>query len=369
MGDLASVAGALRDEIPLNGYPIVSYDPLITRAMLEGVVTEDFPVQVRHGSAQPADIFAALIEVGLHASEGGPVSYCLPYGRTPLNVAVDNWSRAVDLLLDGAGELAHLETFGGCMMGQLCPPSLLVALSALEALFFYRKGVRSLSVSYAQQTNFAQDQDAVLALRRLCTQLIPGASWHVVIYNYMGVYPRTSGGALDLLGKAVELAVTTGSARIIVKTPAEAYRIPNIAENVTALEHAGAVDRQSRLAGVVPATGDGEQVYREARAIVDAVLGLHDDIGRALIVAFRCGLLDVPFCVHPDNAGRTRSYLAIDGTLGWADIGSLPLSGVAESRRHASITSASLMSALSYVQRTFDTKALTSEATRVVESA
>ena len=355
--DTASVAHALRNGIALNGYPIVNHPADVTRGMLDGLEGPDFPVQVRHGSARPADIFRAMIAAGLHATEGGPVSYCLPYSRTPLDESVRNWAHCCDLLLDAehpAGR-PHLETFGGCMMGQLCPPSELVALSVLEALFFYRKGVRSISVSYAQQTNMTQDQEAVSALRRLCAELLPEATWHVVIYAYMGLFPRTSDGARGLLGTAAELAVTTGSERLIVKTTAEAHRIPTVAENVAALEHAGAVARSVTSKATVDSDN---QVYREAYALVDAVLNSHADLGRAIVVAFKRGLLDVPYCLHPDNAGQARSYLDPTGRLGWSELGSLPLRRVVESHHADRITSSTLMSALSHIQNVYDAEAL-----------
>ncbi|SEO47070.1 methylaspartate mutase [Amycolatopsis saalfeldensis] len=355
--DTDSVAHALRNGIALNGYPIVNHPAEVTRAMLDGIEGPDFPVQVRHGSARPADIFRAMIKAGLHATEGGPVSYCLPYSRTPLDEAVRNWSHCCDLLMDAehpAGR-PHLETFGGCMMGQLCPPSELIALSVLEALFFYRKGLRSISVSYAQQTDLTQDQEAVSALRRLCAELLPGATWHVVIYAYMGLFPRTPDGARGLLAKAAELAMTTGSERLIVKTVAEAHRIPTVAENVSALEHATATARS--VTGKATVDSDN-QVYREAYALVDAVLNSHADLGRAIVVAFKRGLLDVPFCLHPDNAGQARSYLDSHGRLGWSDLGSLPLRHVVERRSPGKITSSTLMSALSHVQNTYDAQFL-----------
>ncbi|WNV85357.1 methylaspartate mutase [Umezawaea sp. Da 62-37] len=355
--DTDSVAHALRNGIALNGYPIVNHPPEVTRGMLDGLEGPDFPVQVRHGSARPADIFRAMISAGLHATEGGPVSYCLPYSRTPLDESVHNWEHCCDLLLeaDHPGGRPHLETFGGCMMGQLCPPSELVALSVLEALFFYRKGLRSISVSYAQQTNMAQDQEAVSALRALCAELLPEATWHVVIYAYMGMFPRTPGGARGLLGRAAELAVTTGSERLIVKTTAEAHRIPTVVENIAALEHAGATARS--VTGKVAVDSDN-QVYREAFALVSAVLNSHADLGRAIVIAFKRGLLDIPYCLHPDNAGLARSYLDPAGRLCWSELGSLPLRGVVESRHADGITSSTLMSALSTVQRTYDAEAL-----------
>lgn len=355
VGDHATARAVVASGADLNGYPIVAHEVDTTRAVLDGVSDCGFPVQVRHGSACPQDIFAALIEAGLHATEGGPVSYCLPYSRVPLETSVRSWVRCCELLA-GSREIGiepHLESFGGCMMGQLCPPSLLVAISLLEGLFFRQHGLRSISLSYAQQTNPDQDLEAVLALRRLAAELMPDLNWHVVIYAYMGVYPRTPDGAARLLAEAARLAVRTGSDRLIVKTVAEAHRIPTIAENVAALETAAAAaadERWPRAAGVAEDTG----VYAEARALIDAVVDLESDLGRALVDAFRLGYLDVPFCLHPDNAGRTHSYIDATGWLRWSRIGSMPIHGVAQPTRSEELTAAGLLASLSYVERKFD---------------
>ncbi|CAL9567485.1 Glutamate mutase epsilon subunit [Streptomyces sp. enrichment culture] len=362
VGDLAAVEAALREGIGINGFPIVTHDVDTTRSVLSGIHADDFPVQVRHGSAAPFDIFAALMRAGLSATEGGPVSYCLPYGRTPLDESLRNWERSTALLAESRawGARPHLETFGGCMLGQLCPPSMLVAVSVLEALFFHCLGVDDVSVSYAQQTNGAQDREAVFALRRLCAELLPDADWHVVIYAYMGVYPTTPEGCLGLLGQAAELAVDTGSERLIVKTVAESRRIPTIAENVVALEHADRVARTAAgaasPAGASPAreAARDSQTYAEARALVDAVLNSHSNLGSALLLAFKRGYLDIPYCLHPDNAGRCRSYIDEDGWLRWADTGSLPITGLAGGRGTRPVTSSDLLDALSYVQRGHD---------------
>ncbi|HEX3786029.1 MAG TPA: methylaspartate mutase [Pseudonocardiaceae bacterium] len=355
VGDLGAVATALRDDIKLNGYPILNHPADATRSMLAGVRGADFPVQVRHGSATPMDIFSTLMTLGLNATEGGPVSYCLPYGRTPLADSVQNWTRCCEVFsrFREIGVEPHLETFGGCLMGQLCPPSQLVAMSMLEALFFYHYGIRSISVSYAQQTNFDQDVEAVFALRRLCAELLPTENVHTVIYAYMGVYPKTSNGAYRLLGQAVKIAVQTGAERIIVKTVAESRRIPVIAENVAALEYAGGIAEMTRPTLEMRTAGES-QTYREAHALVDAVLNMDPDIGRALLLAFKRGYLDIPYCVHPDNAGRSRSYIDGDGWLRWNDIGSLPLSGIVRKDRWRKITASGLLDDLSYVRAKFD---------------
>ncbi|MDT0477782.1 methylaspartate mutase [Streptomyces sp. DSM 41014] len=348
---------AVADGVALNGYPIVAHGTATTLWVIDGIAGPDFPVQVRHGAPSPYAIFEALMAAGLAATEGGPVSYCLPYSRNPLERSVADWARSCEMFarLRESGAEPHLETFGGCMMGQLCPPSLLIALAVLEALFFQQHGLRSVSLSYAQQTNAAQDEEALNALARIAGELLDPMDWHIVLYAYMGVYPRTSRGAELLLEDAARLAVRTGAARLIVKTAAEAHRIPNVAENVAALETAArAAANEPGEQGAANSRDTG--ILDEARAIIDAVVALDPSIGSALVQAFRVGLLDVPYCLHPDNAGRTRSFLDSEGWLHWGDTGSMPVRRTA----HGSVrlSSAALLDSLSYVERKFDQLAL-----------
>lgn len=354
-GDEAAARRAVDEGVDLNGYPLVTHGAVTTRRMLEGVAAPDFPVQVRHGSPAPQAIVTALARSGLHATEGGPVSYCLPYSRTPLVESVRNWEEACRRLAAAGrpGQRPHLESFGGCMMGQLCPPALLVALSLLECLFFVRHGLTSVSLSYAQQTDEAQDEEAVRALRGLAAELLPGIDWHVVVYTYMGVYPRTPSGARALQDRAVRLAVRTGAERLIVKTAAEAHRIPTVAQNVAALESSARTARLTRPRPVGRDTRDSE-VYVQARALVEAVLCLSDDPGAALVEAFARGWLDVPYCLHPDNAGRAASFIDERGRLAWSSIGAMPLGHVVTPRPAAALTSSGLLEALHHVETRLD---------------
>ena len=358
VGDFLSAARSVASGRPLNGYPIIAHGVHTTRRVLEGVVDAEFPVQVRHGSPEPEVIVSTLVSCGIDATEGGPVSYCLPYGRVPLRNAVDNWRRSCRrfaAMAESPGGRPHLESFGGCMLGQLCPPSMLVALTVLEALFFRQHGVHDVSVSLAQQSNEQQDLLALAALRRLATERL-GAQpdWHIVVYAYMGLFPLTSAGARAVVRDAGWLAVRSGATRLIVKSAVEAARIPSIAENVLALEDAASAT--SALARMSPAPSEN-QIYLEARCLLDAVLDLHQDIGKAIVSAFAKGYLDVPYCVHEDNMQRARSGMAEDGTIFWTSIGSLPLRGTAEVRPQDPLTSSQLLSALSAVRRRYDSPA------------
>lgn len=355
VGDYPAAEAATRDGRAINGYPIVAHPDHVTRQVVAPPRSDAF-VQVRHGSAQPGPIFRAMSAAGLYISEGGPVSYCLPYGRTPLATSISRWAEATRYLTTAAQRTdvrAHLETFGGCMLGQLCPPSLLVALSVLEGLFFTEHGVQSLSLSYAQQTNAEQDVEAIQALRRLAGEILPrAADWHVVVYTYMGVFPRTELGAAFLLDTSVDVARSGGAERLIMKTPAEAFRIPTIAENIAALSraHARSVHAPSLSS---PTSQSVNDTYTEAAHIVSAVLDQPGQIGSQLLTAFHAGLLDVPYCLHQDNAGNTQAGIDHDGRLAWTRTGRTPVR-LNRSTAPPRVTSESLLRMLHYVARGCD---------------
>ncbi|MCM2411698.1 methylaspartate mutase [Streptomyces sp. RKAG290] len=322
--DFAAARRTLRERPrDLNGFPLLAHGSIAVRALLGETASQDFPVQVRHGTARPLRIFRFLAEAGVDATEGGPVSYCLPYSRTPLAEAVREWGTAVELLAAQPVPM-HLETFGGCMLGQLCPPSLLVALSVLEGMFFREHGLTGISLSYAQQVHQGQDLEALAALQRLAAERLAGTDRHIVLYTYMGVFPRTPIGSYRLLESSVRLAVHGGAQRLVVKTPAEAHRIPTIEENVAALEFSHTVAEAAADApdGVRP-TETG--LYEEARTLVDAALELGDTVGSSLVAAFAQGRLDLPYCLHPDNANRSRGTIDRHAMLSWSRAGAMPV--------------------------------------------
>ncbi|MFF4753886.1 methylaspartate mutase [Streptomyces sp. NPDC002514] len=363
VNDHDSARRALDRGDDLNGYPVVAHGVQETRRLLTGVADDDFPVQFRHGSALPRELFGALARVGADATEGGPVSYCLPYSRVPLPQATAAWAECCRILADRP-ETMHLESFGGCMLGQLCPPSLLIALSVLEGMFFREHGMRSISVSYAQQTSPEQDLEALAALRLLAAQWLgDDVDWHVVLYTYMGVFPRTPVGAYRMLEDSVRLAVRSGTERLIVKTAVEAYRIPTIEENVDALEFAAAVAADERRAAPVGGAVRQTGIYEEALQLITSTLRFGDDVGSALVGAFAHGYLDVPYCLHQDNANRSRAAIDPGGTLRWFDPGAMP---VAASDGHGSapVTARSLIDMLGYNERRFDREQLVGAAVR-----
>ncbi|MFS7878420.1 hypothetical protein ACEYXF_34525 [Streptomyces asiaticus] len=177
--------------------------------------------------------------------------------------------------------------------------------------------------------------------------------------------PAVRSPSMSATGSFAGLAVRTGATRLIVKTPAESYRIPTIEENVEALEFAGAA-AAAEAARTPPAPDTG--IAAEARRLIEAVLDLHPDVGQALVRAFAKGYLDVPYCLHADNHGRSRGYIDEAGRLRWASVGSMPIRGITGGTREHTVGSSELLSALSYVERTHDLLALRSRDTRTSDA-
>lgn len=352
-GDLVSPSERLMAGEELNGYPIASYPPARTRDMLDGLYGPSFPIQVRHGTALPQRVIESLVRAGLDATEGGPVSYCLPYSRVPLDQSVSAWAAGCRFLA-GETEFGHIESFGGCLLGQLCPPSLLLAVTVLEGRFFLQNGIRHLSLSYAQGTHGAQDRAALRALRDLARMYLGDATWHVVLYTYMGVFPRTRHGATELIRDSAILARDADCERLIVKTISEARQIPSVAENISALRLAVAAST-GRSNETTPLEYQFlDEILDEARCLIDAVLNLDSDIGKALIRAFMLGVLDVPFCLHGDNHGEATCVLDDRGCLVWGSTGNLPISGRNRGVSKTRLGSGELARMLHYVADRYD---------------
>lgn len=356
---LREAAEAVRKGKTLNGWPICTHPLETSRDLLAGIRESGCPVQVRHGSALPQHVFRAAADLEIDAIEGGPVSYCLPYSRVPLAESFDAWDEAVRMWADfgwQAGLPVHLESFGGCMLGQLCPPSLLIAITLLEGRFFVERGIRSLSLSLAQGTNADQDVGALLALRRIAADWFADCDWHIVFYTYMGMFPETKTGARRLIEESAALAVIGGARRLIVKTAVEAFGIPTIDDNLTAM--AWSRDAARQAVGTKPTNGAlafADAIEAETRELLSSVLSGDDDLATAIVAAFADGTLDIPYCIHPGNRGAATTWIdPADGVIGFNDAGNMRVPTVAAGDAQPSLGSEAIMRGLTYMRQRYD---------------
>jgi methylaspartate mutase epsilon subunit len=359
VGDYHTPLLCLSNGEHLNGYPLLSHSVRTTEELLHHVLGEDFPVQVRHGTPEPQAVFRRIIEVGLDASEGGPISYCLPYGRTPLTVSMSAWRDSCHIFA-AEEEHGHIESFGGCLLGQLCPPALLLAVGILECLFFRQYGIRSVSLSYAQGPSYPQDRAALTLLRKLAGLYLADLDWHVVVYTYMGLFPETAAGGKRLIEDSASLAAESGCERLIVKTTAERRQIPPLKDNLFAIRLALTCAQSTRA-------HDGlrkeehevyEQLSEDVQSVLEAVLNLHSDMSEALLMAFERGILDIPYCLHPDNHGNARGALDEHGMVRWTRPGNVPVKDCRPDL-HDRLSSDALLTQLSYVARLYDSSSST----------
>ncbi len=310
VNNLEAAQRAIDTASMLNGYPIVNHPPAQTRTML-GQIHDRYrlPVQIRHGSPNPLHIFQRMVEIGLATTEGGPISYCLPYSRTPLREAFGHWEKSCQVLAQGV-EQSHIESFAGCMMGQMCDPVILVALNILEGLFLRSHGIKTLSFSYAQGTSPVQDRAAVTALQQLAAEYFAPGSYHFVGYVFMGFFPRTLGGFCRITGDALGMIRATGVQRVIIKTPVESRRIPRIEENIAALEYA---DYCLHTDGVLPDipfdAQEHARILGAAKRLIEGTLKRDTNLSEAILSAFDSGFLSIPYCLHPDNKRSAGTVL------------------------------------------------------------
>ncbi len=345
---------------PLNGYPIVSYSNEENISLISDVISKDYPIQIRHGSPQPEEIFKATMDAGIDAIEGGPISYCLPYSRVSLKDSVKSWVNCSQMYAEAGNGTHHIESFGGCMLGQLCPPSMLITITILEVLFFNFYGINSVSASLTQGTNSQQDIAALKALKRLCNKFLETrVDWHIVYYTYMGKFPETIHGAKSILKESAIIAKQGGARRIIVKTVNEAHQIPSIQDNIDALKLANIVASKLKTGVLVVEENPilETQIYNEANCLLEAILNLSNDISIAIQIAFNKGYLDVPFCLHQSNKRKSSSSIDALGNIVWTDLGNIPIKKQVRDinfKSNKQLTSNSFLKMLSFNQYKFD---------------
>lgn len=352
---------ALEDGHELNGFPLIMYGAEAVRDLIERFTRQDLLVQVRHGSPLPKQLFKVMIASGIYISEGGPLSYCLPYSRVPVEQSVVDWTESLLLLAEHPN--AHMESFGGCMLGQLCHPSLLVAVSLLEGLFFKECGIRDISLSYTQGTHLSQDLAALRVLEECAQEWLGGCFFHRVLYTYMGMYPTTPAGARALLKESVILAKKSGVERLVVKTEVESIRIPTFSENMDALIVAHRISESPEASNAATCVDEEEyeRIKKQVRSILECVLSLDGSVGQAMIKALHAGIIDIPYCLHPQNKNLARCGIDARGYLQWISHGHIPLDAKTISPyfgRGFQLTPDGFIGMLSYMQKKFDSHTL-----------
>ena len=290
----------------LNGYPLVNHGYRTTRKMITNF---NKPVSLRHGTPDARLLIETAIASGIFEIEGGPITYLLPYSKNfPLDKAFLYWKYVERVCANYSklNEPINRESFGP-LTATLVPPSITIVIQLLEMLLSLEEGVKSFSVSFAQQGSMNQDIVTGAVLKKLAKyyaeQINCGdAAIHLVYHQWMGAFPMNKDYAEQLINMATVIASMVGADKIITKTREEASGIPTKEANAKTVANTQyTLGILNGLPNVVDEEEE-EMLTLQVKAIMEAVFNdPADTLWRKVFNSIKNGIIDVPFSPHIIN--------------------------------------------------------------------
>ena len=290
----------------LNGYPLVNHGYRTTRKMITNF---NKPVSLRHVTPDARLLIETAIASGIFEIEGGPITYLLPYSKNfPLDKAFLYWKYVERVCANYSklNEPINRESFGP-LTATLVPPSITIVIQLLEMLLSLEEGVKSFSVSFAQQGSMNQDIVTGAVLKKLAKyyaeQINCGdAAIHLVYHQWMGAFPMNKDYAEQLINMATVIASMVGADKIITKTREEASGIPTKEANAKTVANTQyTLGILNGLPNVVDEEEE-EMLTLQVKAIMEAVFNdPADTLWRKVFNSIKNGIIDVPFSPHIIN--------------------------------------------------------------------
>ena len=314
----------------LNGYPLVTHVYRTTRKMITHF---NKPVSLRHGTPDARLLIETAIASGIFEIEGGPITYLLPYSKNfPLDKAFLYWKYVERVCADysSMNEPINRESFGP-LTATLVPPAITIVIQLLEMLLSLEEGVKSFSVSFAQQGSMNQDIVTGNVLRKLAQHYAEeigcgDAAINLVYHQWMGAFPTSPDYADQLINLATVIASMVGADKIITKTRQEATGIPTREANAKAV-----ADTQYclRILNGLPRVVDEEEeeiLTLEVKAIMEAVFNDRaDTLWRKVFNSIKSGIIDVPFSPHIINQNEMITIRDADKNIRIIERGNVPI--------------------------------------------
>lgn len=311
LNDYATASKMLRlseenDVDMLNGYPLINHGYRTTRKM---VTHFNKPVSLRHGTPDARLLIETALASGIFDIEGGPITYLLPYSKNfPLDKAFLYWKYVEQICANYSqlNEPINRESFGP-LTATLVPPSITIVIQLLEMMLSLQEGVKSFSVSFAQQGSMMQDMVTGEVLTNLAryyaNQINCGdAAIHLVYHQWMGAFPTNKNFAEQLINTSTVIAAMVGADKIITKTREEASGIPTKEANAKTV--ANTQYTLGMLHGLPKFIDQEEEeiLTLEVKAIMEAVFNdPADTLWRKVFNSIKNGTIDVPFSPHIIN--------------------------------------------------------------------
>jgi methylaspartate mutase epsilon subunit len=290
----------------LNGYPLVNHGYRTTRKMITHF---NKPVSLRHGTPDARLLIETAIASGIFEIEGGPITYLLPYSKNfPLDKAFLYW-KYVERVCANYSELnepINRESFGP-LTATLVPPSITIVIQLLEMMLSLEEGVKSFSVSFAQQGSMNQDVVTGAVIKKLAKHYAAqigcaDAKINLVYHQWMGAFPMNKDFAEQLINMSTVIASMVGADKLITKTREEASGIPTKEANAKTVAN---TQYTLGILNGLPNIVDEEEeeiLTLEVNAIMEAVFNdPADTLWRKVFNSIKNGIIDVPFSPHIIN--------------------------------------------------------------------
>ena len=311
LNDYGTAAKMLRlseenDVDMLNGYPLINHGYRATRKM---VTHFNKPVSLRHGTPDARLLIEQAIASGIFDIEGGPVTYVLPYSKNfPLDKAFLYWKyvERVCAIYSKLNEPINRESFGP-LTATLVPPAITIVIQLLEMLLSLEEGVKSFSVSFAQQGSVMQDIVTGHVLKKLAKYYAEkincaDARINLVYHQWMGAFPTNQKYAEQLISLATVVASIVGADKIITKTKQEAAGIPTKEANAETVANTQYLLRILNGLPHIHDEQEEEMLVLQVNAIMEAVFNdPADTLWRKVFNSIKNGTIDVPFSPHIIN--------------------------------------------------------------------
>lgn len=335
LNDYATASKMLRlseenDVDMLNGYPLVNHGYRTTRKMITHF---NKPVSLRHGTPDARLLIETAIASGIFEIEGGPITYLLPYSKNfPLDKAFLYW-KYVERVCANYSELnepINRESFGP-LTATLVPPSITIVIQLLEMLLSLEEGVKSFSVSFAQQGSMMQDVVTGEVLKKLAKHYAEeidcgDAAINLVYHQWMGAFPTNKNFAEQLINMSTVIAKMVGADKIITKTREEASGIPTKEANAKTVAN---TQYTLRILNGLPNMVDEEEeeiLTLEVKAIMEAVFNdPADTLWRKVFNSIKNGIIDVPFSPHIINHNNMITIRDANKNIRIIDRGNVPI--------------------------------------------
>ena len=315
----------------LNGYPLVTHGYRTTRKMITHF---NKPVSLRHGTPDARLLIETAIASGIFEIEGGPITYLLPYSKNfPLDKAFLYWKYVERVCANYSqlNEPINRESFGP-LTATLVPPSITIVIQLLEMLLSLEEGVKSFSVSFAQQGSMNQDIVTGAVLKKLARHYAEAidcgdATVNLVYHQWMGAFPTNQDFADQLINLSTVIASMVGADKIITKTRQEATGIPTKEANAKTV-----ADTQYclRILNGLPKVVDEEEeemLTLQVTSIMEAVFNdPADTLWRKVFNSIKNGVIDVPFSPHIINQNEMITIRDAGKNIRIIERGNVPIS-------------------------------------------